>query len=244
MTCLVLRSEAPLQCWGLPADGDVRPTSDVPTKSGIIGLIASAQGIERGGDLSHLRSLRMSVRVDKPGRIFHDLHTVSYLPGMKSPKNPLALTDKDYDAYDSGARFLRFRDFLADASFLVFLEGDERVLAEACVALRAPVYAPHLGSPSCPPSVPVLVGLYEDSASDLIATLEVPETDEPLRVIRDAAQGERGSLVMDIPLSTKLTNRSFSQRVVVEELVSPKEEPTSSTDSYFDTIASLKDSPC
>ena len=44
---LLIRLEGPLQSWGERSKWDYRDTADFPTKSGVIGMIACAMGLER-----------------------------------------------------------------------------------------------------------------------------------------------------------------------------------------------------
>ena len=47
-TLLILRLEGALQSWGENSKWDARDTAALPTKSGIVGLLACALGWERG----------------------------------------------------------------------------------------------------------------------------------------------------------------------------------------------------
>ena len=76
MYTLLLRLAAPLQSWGVDSKYDIRRTQREPTKSGVIGLIASAMGRSREDSLEDLASLRFGVRVDQPGRLHRDFHMV------------------------------------------------------------------------------------------------------------------------------------------------------------------------
>ncbi len=137
MSVLTLRLAGPLQSWGASARFARRTTESAPTKSGVIGLLAAAAGIERGDDnkLRPLAALRFGVRIDQPGTRVRDFQTAHH--GVTGKSMPLSN-----------------RFYLADAVFLAALEGDHRLLAELHAALLAPVYAPFLGRRSCPPSLP------------------------------------------------------------------------------------------
>lgn len=64
---LLARLAAPLQSWGIGSRFDRRDTQLHPTKSGYIGMIAAALGLDRTDDISHLTQLRFGVREDRPG---------------------------------------------------------------------------------------------------------------------------------------------------------------------------------
>ena len=70
MAVLLLRLAAPLQAWGSSSKFIVHSTEREPTKSGVIGMIAAALGIQRNDDpqkLVPLTTLRFGVRADKEG---------------------------------------------------------------------------------------------------------------------------------------------------------------------------------
>src|SRR5262245_33175039 len=83
---LLLRLEGPLQSWGIRSRWSRRETGPEPTKSAIIGLLGCAAGIRRPDWRSTSepdraleewdRALRFGVRVDRPGTIETDYHTV------------------------------------------------------------------------------------------------------------------------------------------------------------------------
>jgi CRISPR-associated Cas5-like protein len=79
---LVLRLAAPLQSWGGPSRYNRRDTLPQPTKSGILGLLAAADGRSREASLSDLLGLHLGVRVDQPGTLLRDYHTVSDHRGL------------------------------------------------------------------------------------------------------------------------------------------------------------------
>ena len=65
---LVLRLAGPLQSWGSSSRFTRRSTEAFPTKSGIVGLLAAAQGRRRTDPIEDLAELRMAVRIDQPGK--------------------------------------------------------------------------------------------------------------------------------------------------------------------------------
>ena len=73
---LIARLAGPLQSWGVLARFDHRDTMPHPTKSGFVGMIAAALGLDRTDDLGPLADLRFGVRADKPGRPVKDFHIV------------------------------------------------------------------------------------------------------------------------------------------------------------------------
>ncbi len=148
---IFLRLEGPLQAWGDPSKFVVRRTMNAPTKSGVLGLLCCALGYSRQTAREHLpelNSLSMGVRVDRRGIRWWDYHTVGARTGMTT-----AAGDVKTDA--QGTLVTR-REYLADASFLVVLQGDGQLIHKLASALASPQWPVFLGRRCCPPSVPVL----------------------------------------------------------------------------------------
>ncbi|MBU1405405.1 MAG: type I-E CRISPR-associated protein Cas5/CasD, partial [Proteobacteria bacterium] len=142
MPTLLLRLVGPMQSWGTTSRFDQRDTGKEPSKSGVIGLLAAAMGIDRENwpDLEPLTRLALGVRHDRPGVPKRDYQTAGCATGdtiIKADGKP----SKD------GVVSQRF--YLADAAFLVGLEGDDRVFLEKVhAALRNPVWPLALGRKS------------------------------------------------------------------------------------------------
>lgn len=137
MTVLVLRLTGPVQSWGERSRYARRETASEPTKSGIIGLLASALGRRRTDPIEDLAGLTFGVRVDQPGSLLRDFQTARSLDGTRSM--PLAV-----------------RYYLTDARFVAAVEGPESMIDGLADALRKPTFPLYLGRRSCPPSEPVL----------------------------------------------------------------------------------------
>lgn len=149
---LFLRLEGPLQAWGDTSKFVIRRSMDAPTKSGVLGLVCCALGLSRDAApnrLPELNTLAMAVRIDRPGARWWDYHTVGAGIGMTTAGGGIK----------TGAQgtLITRREYLADASFLVALQGDAALVAVVAEALANPVWPVYLGRRSCPPGVPVLV---------------------------------------------------------------------------------------
>lgn len=90
---------------------DARDSGDFPTKSGVVGLLACAMGMERGDRelvvLSH--AIRMAVRGDRPGTRVVDFQTVQGRPHLYTAENGHRAEDK--------SNIVSRRWYLEDASF-------------------------------------------------------------------------------------------------------------------------------
>ncbi|MFJ3841869.1 CRISPR-associated protein Cas5 [Streptomyces sp. NPDC090054] len=93
---LLIRLEALHQSWGIRSPYNDRDTLNRPTKSGVIGLLAAADGHDRdeisqdGEDflpLADLAALRFGVRADRPGRLTCDFHTSGGGPYPLRPRD-------------------------------------------------------------------------------------------------------------------------------------------------------------
>jgi CRISPR system Cascade subunit CasD len=176
---LLLRLEGPLQSWGQRARWDVRDTAREPTKSGVIGLLASALGYERDDPRIATEldaGLRMGVRVEWEAELIVDYHTVNeFLPmadgGFKGSNDQRAKTlarllrDPDAQPYT----VVSTRRYLADGAFLValteFASESSALLDRCAAALREPAWPYFLGRRTCIPTRPVLEGLLTGYAS-------------------------------------------------------------------------------
>lgn len=152
---LFLRLEGPLQAWGDTSKGVIRRSVDAPTKSGVIGLVCCAMGLSRQEACKRLpefNELAMGVRIDRPGVRWWDWHTVGAKTGILSAKGEVKKTAST-GAFET---LITRREYLCDASFLVALQGEPRLIAELEGAIKAPKWTLYLGRKSCPPSRPLL----------------------------------------------------------------------------------------
>lgn len=175
MSTLLLRFAAPMQAWGVDSRFDIRKTNREPTKSGVVGLLAAALGLQRDAPLNELTALRMGVRVDREGVLLRDFHMVH---GEKSS-------------------YVTTRYYLCDAVFLVgVFSEDEALMRRLEEAVRNPAFPLFLGRRSCPPEGRVCLGLRE-------MTLEDALTSEPSLAAHGAfQQPERLRMVLEDPRET------------------------------------------
>lgn len=179
---LVLRLEGMLQSWGERAKWDDRDSASMPSKSGIVGLLACAMGLERESpEISELsEAISVSVRADRPGIKMVDFQTVTGDP----------LWTAEGKKRSSGT-FISRRTYLQDASFLVVISTDETWHARIVEALQQPKWCIYLGRKNCVPSRPVLEAAEPEAASALELLCSYPadtkaqypihfETEEPI----------------------------------------------------------------
>ncbi|MEO5344281.1 MAG: type I-E CRISPR-associated protein Cas5/CasD [Gammaproteobacteria bacterium SHHR-1] len=220
MGTLLLRCAGPMQSWGSRSRFQERDTEREPTKSGVIGLLCAALGLDRAEPLDQLRALRMGVRVDRPGRLERDFHTAQEV---------LKATGKGTDNLISN------RYYLADAAFLVGLEGENALLRSLHQALKNPRWPLFLGRKSFPPGCPVWLadGLREgETLRDALASYPnispvfLSQGSEKKTLLLESEDGNEKR--MDNPLDYRHAQRRYSARALVREQIkvqSSREEP-------------------
>ena len=154
---LVLRLAAPLQSWGSSSQNNRRETDLQPTKAGVIGLLAAARGLRRADSIEELVNLELGVRVDQPGSVLRDYHTVSDLRGR--PLLSANVTAKGAQKPTSPKKFTHVtqRFYLQDACFVAAVRGPSALVPALAEALQRPAFPLALGRRSCPPTQPLLL---------------------------------------------------------------------------------------
>jgi CRISPR system Cascade subunit CasD len=191
MPTLLIRLSAPLQSWGTQSRFLVRDTGLEPSKSGVIGLVCAAMG---------------KPREERTGDGFHTAGGTRH-------------GDQEYgvmraDASGLGPVVSR-RYYIADAEFLVGLEGSEELLRRLSQALEAPRWQIFLGRKSHVPSAPILLpgeapwlgGWRDEGLSEAIARFpwlgdldraRRHQRPEKLRIVIDDPAGSEAR--RDVPL--------------------------------------------
>jgi CRISPR system Cascade subunit CasD len=207
MSVLLMRLAGPMQSWGTRSRFANRDTGLEPSRSGVVGLLCAALGRPRGEALDDFRPLRMAVRVDREGRLMRDYHTAQ----------DVRRADPTKGTQDT---VLSERFYLADADFLVGLEGERAFLERLDAALRRPVWTLCLGRKSFVPSLPVAEGILEGELIEVMKHHpwskryrgETPP-EKPLRGVVEVPYGT-GEPRPDVPLSFVSRDRRFDVRHV------------------------------
>lgn len=220
MPTLLLRLAGPMQSWGTASRFNQRDTGKEPSKSGVIGLLAAASGTDRENwtDLEPLVRLAMGVRHDRPGLPRRDYQTAGC-----AASDTIIRADGS-KAKDGGV--VSERLYLADAVFLVALEGEDKALLKRMnEKLKDPTWPLSLGRKSYVPSESIwLDEMQEDSLRDVLTRWpwiasprrgEAPP--EKLLVSLDSEDGS-GVLRMDQPVSS-FAERRFGARFVRSEWI-------------------------
>lgn len=215
--CLALLLDGPMQSWGFTSRFTRRTTALFPTKSGIIGLIAAALGVNKfeaseSTEIAQLAALQCTiVKLPKqrngqasPILRLADYHTIGggYDKGTDAMKKPRAASGKGLET------ILSERHYLLDARFGILLEGDRSRLEALAAALRNPKWGVWLGRKCCIPASPLLVGVSQDRTEALRSLLRRTDysEDHPLTSFDhllegDEAEGLDSEWLNDKPVS-------------------------------------------
>ena len=228
---LLLLFKGPMQSWGDSSRYYQRTTRPMPTKSGVLGLLAAAEGRRRSDPVEDLAGLTFAVRVDQPGTLLRDYQTAEKWQ-------------------TSGGTKLVERYYLADAVFVAAVESsDDEMIDRLAAALRTPRFPLFMGRRSCPVPAKLVLGVERMDAT--AALQKVPwqasvahrksrSSSVGLPIFRDARPGERGVAQQDVPVSFAQENRQYSWREVVQEPndVRVHNEHASYDDPFFEAVIS------
>jgi CRISPR system Cascade subunit CasD len=229
---LFMRLAGPMQSWGTMSRFTRRDTGKEPSKSGVVGLICAAMGIDReddqNDDLRKLVEARLGIRVLRQGDMQSDYHTASNIAIANAER-------KKDGTFKTKETELSTRFYLSDADFIAALESDDRGLLERVHdALKHPVWQLFLGRKAFVPSLPIHVpddaaiietgaGLKQElSNGELLPRLGISfdkkRHDDPQRLIIEDPNGSE--VRSDVPLS--FAERRFTIRRVATSFVDVK----------------------
>ena len=223
MGYLLLKLAGPLQSWGVGSKYSWRKTSNEPSKSGIVGLVAAALGRRRTDPVDDLAAFGLAVRIDQAGLYERDYQTAK---GRKFD----AASQKWVVGRDA---WVTQRFYLADAVFVAGLEVPDKRVDEIANALLHPAFPLYLGRRSCPPAHKVLMesgagsmlerlhGLPWQATRRQLIRREMDRGRVDVSVAMDSSlsKGETVSVetVNDVPLSFSQAERLYGQRQVARE---------------------------
>lgn len=168
MDYLIFQLHGPLASWGTPAVGEVRPTSDHPGRSALIGIVAAALGIRRddaAGQQALAESVVFGVKQITPGSFIRDFHTVQV---PKRNRNRQYATRKEEMAFSSDRlnTIISRREYRCDGLWYVAVSltpQSDWSLEDITEALRCPVFTLYLGRKSCPPAAPLAPSIVRNA---------------------------------------------------------------------------------
>ena len=233
MKHLALYLRAPLQSWGASSKFGDRGTLDAPTRSGLLGLLAAACGVDKNDEardrewLARAAKISVAVLAFRRGDRMADYHTVGARYDKDDPwqKRMIPTTP---DGKPRGTD-LTHRDYLADSVFGAVLSGDDALVDEMATGLADPVWGVWLGRKSCIPTEPIFAGVFEseDAARNALAgrlrgSLERSggkvaggDSSDVAFSVLEARAGEEDETLLDVPVS--FGRREFHARRVRRE---------------------------
>lgn len=158
MKTVLLKFAGPLQSWGTDSHFEIRHTDRHPSRSAVIGLIASSLGYRRGEDdaIQALNRVQFAVRVDQPGHVISDYQTAH-----KYKYNPDPVLERTYVTH---------REYLEDAVFVAAVgSDDEQQIEDISSALQNPYFQPFEGKRCCPLTADSFLGCID---ADVLTALE------------------------------------------------------------------------
>lgn len=223
---LVLRLAGPIQSWGGESQFNRRDTRNEPSKSGIIGLLAAARGHRRTDPLDELLTINLGIRIDQPGTVLRDYHTVSDYRGVPllsaqvgrsgaqkptSPKKPTAVTQRFY---------------LQDAVFVAAIGGPRELVSSLAGAVRRPRFPLALGRRSCVPAQPLVlthdgVVIRDEGPAEVLASLPWQAGRHHRRRWESR---HRGQEIVELPVS--LDDTAANNTEIDGDVVSVNDVPT------------------
>ncbi len=166
---LLFQLAGPMASWGEIAVGEDRHSASFPTRSAILGILASALGIPRSderGQHALAEGYRVAVITCAAGELLRDYHTAQ-VPSAADTKGWHLATRRDELAViewtrrtkgKGGEAILSFRDYRCDGRWIAAVQPGDTApypLAALRDALLRPRFVLYLGRKSCPPGLPL-----------------------------------------------------------------------------------------
>jgi CRISPR system Cascade subunit CasD len=210
MNTLLLNIDSPLQSWASYEGIYEKPTNKEPTKSGILGMICSAEGLLRDkaqARLIELNQLRMGVLVIQEGIPIKDYQIIGN--GGLEEKNLYLIKTTPKN------RIIN-KYYLANARFIVGLEYDDRnLLLKISKSLDNPKFHIYFGRKCCVPASRIVLGegdgIVEKSLEDALKSIGND------RMILEDENGSIRSL--DKPISFANGDKQYHFRRVRQECI-------------------------
>ncbi|MCB2180767.1 MAG: type I-E CRISPR-associated protein Cas5/CasD [Desulfobulbaceae bacterium] len=160
MDYLLFRLYGPMASWGEIAVGETRHSASYPSKSAIIGLMASALGIRRDETEKQMQmqdGYAVAIEVSSQGALLRDFHTTQV---PDSVGKFIYRTRRDELVYGKErlGTILSSREYRSDALALVAVKGlpsAPYALGTIKKHLLEPVFHLYLGRRSCPLAAPM-----------------------------------------------------------------------------------------
>lgn len=217
---LLLYLDAPMQAWGHSSRFNRRTSASWPVKSGVVGMLCAALGIERDDEagIAQLAQLGMTVyTLQNNGQRLLDYHTVGGGYDTKTQRQ----NRSNKAGGGSPSTVLTDREYLLDCKFGVILSGSPEVIDRSAAALKNPKWGIWFGRKCCIPAARVFEGTF-DTQDDAKARLielaqELRLKLESWRTVSEASTFEDGTdSLMDTPVN--FATRTYQHRRIADEV--------------------------
>ena len=207
-----------MQAWGHSSRFNRRTSASWPVKSGVVGMLCAALGIERDDEagIARLADLSMTVyTLQNSGQRLTDYHTVG--GGYDSNSHP----QKFFDSKNGQSiAVLTDREYLLDCKFGIILSGEEETIAQCATAIQNPKWGVWFGRKCCLPAARIFEGIFdaEDKAKARLMELaqQLALEIKPWRTVTEAETFEDGTdSLMDIPIN--FATRTYQTRRIADE---------------------------
>jgi len=211
---LALYLDAPLQSWGYQSRFDRRTSLSYPTRSGIVGMLCAALGVDRR-DRSGLERVDKGVSIQAvafgDASLLVDYHTVG--GGFDSRVQSQSIAPKADGS--KGDTVVSRREYLQEARFGVLVSAETPLLDEVSAALSDPRWGIWLGRKSCIPASPVPQGVFTTTEEALLH-LEELAGGKATRQVTEVERFDEGTdTLLDRPVD--FATREYKPRRVVHE---------------------------
>jgi len=217
---LLLYLDAPMQAWGHSSRFNRRTSASWPVKSGVVGMLCAALGIERDDEegIAQLADLAMTVyTLQNQGKRLMDYHTVG--GGYDSKTQRQSMSNKAGGG--SPSTVLTDREYLLDCKFGVVLSGSPEVIDRCAAALENPKWGVWFGRKCCLPAARICEGVFDAEAQAKERLLELAKELElqleSWRMVSEAKTFEDGTdSLMDTPVN--FATREYKTRRIADEI--------------------------
>jgi CRISPR system Cascade subunit CasD len=210
---LALMLDAPMQSWGFASRFQRRTTALHPTRSGIMGMICAALGVDKGSDSE-------AVWLERLGAVSLTVFAISRQPdGCREPLDIRRLEDfhtvlktrKASGAISKDA-VISHRQYLLDAKFGVILAGSQATLEQVHGALNNPRWGVWFGRKNCIPAAPICRGGVKESLEEVMGKLDLANRNlGEFSCVKEVVSFDEGTdTLMDVPVNFK--TREFKPR--------------------------------
>lgn len=223
---VLLWLEGPLQAWGHDSRFSVRSTLEFPTKSGILGMMLAAMGLDGPQEelLAMLSSCAHKVYSFDKGNC-HPTTMVDFQmvgSGYDDKDNwekMLIPKKRDGTAANGGGTKMTYRHYLQDAVFAVIAEIPDEISSAVEYAFESPVWPLCLGRRCCIPSKPIFCGGFDNLAAAEIKVNEIADVYKYKKTfcVVEGNDPEAGDVVIvqDVPIRFGASKKYKSRYVTI-----------------------------